>query len=63
MIGAREGAPLAIGYGDGEMYLGSDALALAPFTDRVAYLEEGDWVVLTREGADIRDVPGNGSSA
>ena len=45
LIGARQGAPLAVGYGDGEMYLGSDALALAPFTDRVAYLEEGDWVV------------------
>jgi glutamine---fructose-6-phosphate transaminase (isomerizing) len=58
LIGAREGAPLAVGYGDGEMYLGSDALALAPFTDRVAYLEEGDWVVLTREGADIRDASG-----
>ena len=57
-IGAREGAPLAIGYGDGEMYLGSDALALAPFTDRIAYLEEGDWVVLTRERADIRDASG-----
>src|SRR6202453_1985278 len=58
LIGARQGAPLAIGYGDGEMYLGSDALALAPFTDRIAYLEEGDWVVLTREGADIRDGSG-----
>jgi glucosamine--fructose-6-phosphate aminotransferase (isomerizing) len=58
LIGARQGAPLAIGYGEGETYLGSDALALAPFTDRVAYLEEGDWVVLTREGADIRDASG-----
>jgi glucosamine--fructose-6-phosphate aminotransferase (isomerizing) len=58
LIGAREGAPLAIGHGDGEMYLGSDALALAPFTDRVTYLEEGDWVVLTRERADIRDASG-----
>ena len=58
LIGARKGAPLAVGYGEGEMYLGSDALALAPFTDRVAYLEEGDWVVLTREGADIRDASG-----
>jgi glucosamine 6-phosphate synthetase-like amidotransferase/phosphosugar isomerase protein len=53
LIGARQGAPLAVGYGDGEMYLGSDALALAPFTGRVAYLEEGDWVVLRRGGADI----------
>ena len=53
LIGARQGAPLAVGYGDGEMYLGSDALALAPFTDRVAYLEEGDWVVATRAGGDV----------
>jgi glutamine---fructose-6-phosphate transaminase (isomerizing) len=59
LIGARQGAPLAVGYGDGEMFLGSDALALAPFTDRIAYLEEGDWVVVTREGADIRDRDGN----
>ncbi len=51
LIGARRGAPLAIGYGDGEMYLGSDALALAPFTDTLTYLEEGDWVVLTRNSA------------
>jgi glucosamine--fructose-6-phosphate aminotransferase (isomerizing) len=58
LIGAREGAPLAVGYGEGEMYLGSDALALAPFTDRIAYLEEGDWAVVTREGADIRDGSG-----
>jgi len=58
LIGAREGAPLAIGYGEGEMYLGSDALALAPFTDRVAYLEEGDWVVVTRAGAEVRDEAG-----
>ncbi len=59
LIGARQGAPLAIGYGDGEMYLGSDALALAPFTDRVAYLEEGDWVVVTRAGAEVRDASGS----
>ncbi len=58
MIGARKGSPLAIGYGDGEMYLGSDAIALAPFTDSVSYLDEGDWVVLTRKSAVIRD--GNG---
>jgi glutamine---fructose-6-phosphate transaminase (isomerizing) len=58
LIGARQGAPLAVGYGDRETYLGSDALALAPFTDRVAYLEEGDWVVATRAGADIRDASG-----
>jgi glucosamine--fructose-6-phosphate aminotransferase (isomerizing) len=53
LIGARKGSPLAIGHGDGEMYLGSDAQALAPFTSRVTYLEEGDWVVLTRAGATI----------
>jgi glucosamine--fructose-6-phosphate aminotransferase (isomerizing) len=60
IIGARKGSPLAIGHGDGEMYLGSDAQALAPFTSRVTYLEEGDWVVLTRAGATIyseRDLP------
>ena len=55
MIGAREGAPLAVGYGHGEMYLGSDAIAFAPFTDTIAYLEDGDWVVLTRKGAEIHD--------
>jgi len=49
MIGARKGSPLAVGHGDGEMYLGSDAIALAPFTDTISYLEDGDWVVLTRE--------------
>ena len=58
LIGARQGAPLAVGYGDGEMYLGSDALALAPFTDLISYLEEGDWVVLTREGAVFYDARG-----
>src|SRR5487761_1789634 len=56
MIGARNGPPLAIGYGDGEMYLGSDAIALAPFTDTISYLEDGDWVVLTHEQATIYDV-------
>jgi glutamine---fructose-6-phosphate transaminase (isomerizing) len=55
MIGARNGPPLAIGYGDGEMYLGSDAIALGPFTDTVSYLEDGDWVVLTRNSAVIYD--------
>ena len=64
LIGARQGAPLAIGYGDGEMYLGSDALALAPFTDRVAYLEEGDWVVVTpRRRRHPRRATASGSSA
>ena len=55
MIGAREGSPLAIGHGDGEMFLGSDAIALAPFTSQITYLDEGDWVVLTRSTLDIRD--------
>jgi glucosamine--fructose-6-phosphate aminotransferase (isomerizing) len=55
LIGARQGAPLAVGYGDHEMYLGSDALALAPFTDMVSYLEEGDWVVLNRKGGVFHD--------
>src|ERR687894_1425739 len=58
LIGARHGAPLAVGYGDGETYLGSDALALAPFTDEVAYLDEGDWAILRRTGIDIRDEKG-----
>jgi glucosamine--fructose-6-phosphate aminotransferase (isomerizing) len=53
MIAARQGSPLAIGYGDGEMYVGSDAIALAPFTDNIAYLEDGDWAVITREGVTI----------
>ena len=56
LIGARLGSPLVVGYGEGETYLGSDALALAPLTQRITYLEEGDWVVITREGADIFDV-------
>lgn len=55
LIGARRGSPLAVGYGDNEMYLGSDAIALSPFTDRITYLEEGDWVVLTRAGCEIFD--------
>ena len=55
MIGARRGSPLAIGYGDGEMYVGSDALALAPFTDRICYLEEGDWAELTPQDAIVHD--------
>ena len=58
MIGARRGSPLAVGYGQGEMFLGSDAMALAPFTDRVTYLEEGDWAVLTRSGATIYNEKG-----
>ncbi|CAH1648296.1 L-glutamine--D-fructose-6-phosphate aminotransferase [Hyphomicrobiales bacterium] len=55
LIGARRGSPLAVGVGDGEMYLGSDALALAPFTNLIAYLEEGDWAVLNRRGATFYD--------
>ncbi len=58
MIGARKGAPLAVGYGDGEMFVGSDAIALAPLTDRIAYLEEGDVVQVTRAGAEIYDANG-----
>jgi len=58
MIGARRGSPLALGYGDGEMYLGSDAIALAPFTDAISYLEDGDWAVLTRKGAEVHDSDG-----
>jgi glutamine---fructose-6-phosphate transaminase (isomerizing) len=58
MIGARKGSPLAVGHGDGEMYLGSDAIALAPFTDTISYLEDGDWVVLTREAGVIYDAQG-----
>jgi glutamine---fructose-6-phosphate transaminase (isomerizing) len=53
MIGARRGSPLAVGYGDGEMFLGSDAMAIAPFTDRICYLQEDDWAVLTADGASI----------
>src|SRR5271167_2884531 len=58
LIGARRGTPLAVGYGEGEMYLGSDALALAPFTDRICYLEEGDWVELSDNRAVIHDESG-----
>ena len=59
LIGARLGSPLVVGYGEGETYLGSDALALAPLTQRITYLEEGDWVVITREGAKIFDADNN----
>ena len=58
LIGARHGAPLAVGFGQGETYLGSDALALAPFTDAISYLDEGDWAILTRDSAEIRDQSG-----
>jgi glucosamine--fructose-6-phosphate aminotransferase (isomerizing) len=53
IIGARMGAPLTVGYGEGENYLGSDALALAPLTQRIAYLEEGDWAVVRRDQVEI----------
>jgi glucosamine--fructose-6-phosphate aminotransferase (isomerizing) len=59
MIGAQHGAPLAVGFGDGEMYLGSDALALAPLTNRIAYLHDGDWAVLNRDGAEFFDSAGD----
>ncbi len=59
LIGARLGSPLVVGYGDGETYLGSDALALAPLTQKIAYLEEGDWVIITRDGAEIFDADNN----
>ena len=55
LIAARKGSPLAIGWGVGEMFVGSDAIALAPMTDRITYLEEGDWAVVTRKGAEIFD--------
>ena len=55
IIGARMGAPLTVGYGDGENYLGSDALAVAPWTQRIAYLDEGDWAVVERERIEIYD--------
>ena len=58
MIAARKGSPLAIGHGDGEMFVGSDAIALSPMTDRITYLEEGDYAFVTRAGAEIFDVAG-----
>ncbi len=59
LIGARRGSPLAVGYGRSEMFLGSDAMALAPFTDRVTFLEEGDWAVLNHSGVTIYDESGS----
>lgn len=58
LIGARKGSPLAVGIGDGEMFLGSDALALAPLTQKICYLDEGDWVVLSRNSMDVFDGEG-----
>ena len=58
VMGARKGSPLVVGYGDGEMFLGSDALAVGPFTNRIAYLEEGDYVAIDHKSARIFDVAG-----
>jgi len=58
LIAARKGSPLAIGHGDGEMFVGSDAIALAPMTDRITYLDEGDWAIITRNSLEIRDAQG-----
>ncbi|MCX7888326.1 MAG: glutamine--fructose-6-phosphate transaminase (isomerizing) [Rhodobacteraceae bacterium] len=62
MVAARRGSPLAIGHGDGEMFVGSDAIALAPLTDRITYLEEGDHAFVTRAGAEIFDRDGRPAS-
>ncbi|EHS52183.1 Glucosamine--fructose-6-phosphate aminotransferase (isomerizing) [Rhizobium sp. PDO1-076] len=59
IMAARSGPPLAIGFGDGEMFLGSDAIALSPFTNRIAYLQDGDWAVIGARGAHIFDLDGN----
>ncbi len=59
IFAARKGSPLAIGHGEGEMFVGSDAIALAPMTDTITYLEEGDWAVVTRTGAEIFDIRGH----
>ncbi|MGJ8622282.1 MAG: glutamine--fructose-6-phosphate transaminase (isomerizing) [Yoonia sp.] len=58
LIAARKGSPLAIGHGEGEMFVGSDAIALAPMTDKITYLEEGDWAIITRNSLEIRDAQG-----
>src|SRR6202162_3993318 len=58
LIGARKGSPLAIGYGEGAMFIGSVAIALAPFTDTVSYLDDGDWVIITRNSAEVHDAQG-----
>ena len=59
LIGARKGSPLAVGYGTGEMFLGSDAIALAPFTQSISYLEEGDLAIVRHDSVEIRDAAGN----
>ncbi len=58
LIAARKGSPLAIGHGQGEMFVGSDAIALAPMTDKITYLDEGDWAIITRNSVEIRDANG-----
>ena len=58
ILGARKGSPLVVGWGEGEMYLGSDALAVGPFTQKISYLEEGDFVAVTRSGATMFDASG-----
>src|SRR6202012_2048327 len=58
IVGAQHGAPLAVGFGDDEMYVGSDGLALAPLTQRIAYLHDGDWAVVDRKGAKFFDIDG-----
>ena len=58
ILGARRGSPLVVGWGEGEMYLGSDALAVGPFTQKISYLDEGDFVALNRDGARMFDVSG-----
>ena len=62
LIAARKGSPLAIGHGDGENFVGSDAIALAPMTDKITYLEEGDWAIVTRTSVEIRDAAGHQTS-
>ena len=59
LVGARKGPPMAVGYGEGAMYIGSDALALAPMTQRIAYLEDGDWVIVSKDSAVVRDKDGH----
>ncbi|MEX0344133.1 MAG: glutamine--fructose-6-phosphate transaminase (isomerizing) [Rhizobiaceae bacterium] len=58
MLAARHGPPLAVGFGEGEMYVGSDAIALAPFTDEITYLEDGDWAVVTSQSVEVFDASG-----
>jgi glutamine---fructose-6-phosphate transaminase (isomerizing) len=62
IMGARRGSPLVVGYGDGEMFLGSDALAVGPFTNRIAYLEEGDYVAIDHNAAHIFDEHGQAAA-